>query len=111
MNHSSAVLNDYLYVFCGQKSNQLMLDNNIEKLHIDSNGLMSRWEVVNVAVATYYSDNLIGRCNPLVAAITPTEIAILGGNIIGSKLGDGYIFNVESGTMRKAFESNFKFDT
>ena len=66
--------------------------------------------VVNVSIATD-SDHLIGRINPLVAFITPTEIAILGGSTKSEKLGNGYIFNVENNTMKKAFETDFKFDT
>ena len=68
--------------------------NTIERLDVQ-NILTGSWEIVNVLSV------VPARMNPLIAPITPTEIAILGGSTLDSKLGDGYLFNVESGTVKK----------
>ena len=87
-SHSSCAQGRFLFVFCGCNDTGSL--NSIEQLdtEADTNGSATQWNLISVS-----PDVLSGRFWPLVVAINPTEILIMGGISGREYKSDVYIFN------------------
>ena len=104
-NHSLCALGKYIYAFSGA-NNKGWLDS-VERLDASAvvSGRSTEWEIVQ-----FEAGNAIpARGVPMVAPFSADEIIYMGGLMNGSCQGDGYIVNVVSGTVKKCFDSAFKF--
>ena len=61
------------------------------------------WQLINVA-----GNILTTRCDPAVAPLNDTEIAILGG-YDGNRLSDVIVFNTRTKTCQKVSAGDYKF--
>ena len=112
-NHSSCVLDKWIYVVCGQ--NQMGPINTIERL--DARKIVSsgddgrsgnvKWEQIRIGQSQYDGDDIMlsPRFNVMVAPIGSNEIVILGGySCSGGYMGDGYILNIDCHVLEKVIQ-------
>ena len=104
-NHSMCALGKYIYVFSGV-SDQGFCDS-IERLDVGAvvNGRTARWEVINLEAG----NSIPARGVPLVAPWSNDEVIYLGGLQAGTCKGDGYVINFTSRTVKRCFDSSYKF--
>ena len=104
-NHSMCALGKYIYVF-GGVSNEGFL-SSIERLDAGAlvAGRTARWEVVNLEAG----NNLPARGVPLVCQWSSDEVIYLGGLSAGICKGDAHVVNFTNRTVKKCFDSGFKF--
>ena len=108
--HGSLCLGDMLYAICG--NTQIGCFNSIERVNAASvvnKNQSAEWEIIH---GKFVVNDLPHRYNAVVAPVSDTEFAILGGlNRNGYPLGDGYIFNTDTLKIDKVFHTEFKFST
>ena len=104
-NHAMCALGKYIYVFSGAAGAAFL--DSIERLDASAvvAGRAAKWENVRLEAG----NSLPARGLPLVAPWSSDEIIYLGGIQAGSCKGDGYVVNVVRGTVKKCFDSAFKF--
>ena len=104
-NHAMCVLGNYIYVFSGVNNAGFL--NSIERLDASAvvSGRSARWEIVKLSAG----NTIPARGVPLVAPWSSNEVIYLGGIDAGICKGDGHVINFETGTVKKCFDSAFKF--
>lgn len=104
-NHSMCALGKYIYAFSGVSSQGFC--DSIERLDASAvvAGRTARWEVVNLEAG----NNIPARGVPLVAQWGNDEVIYLGGLSAGTCKGDAYVVNFTSRTVKKVFDSPYKF--
>ena len=104
-NHSMCALGKYIYAFSGINSSGML--DSIERLDASAvvEGRTTRWEVVQLEAG----NRIPARGVPLVAPWSTDEVIYCGGISVGICQGDGYIVNFSNGTIKKVFDTAFKF--
>ena len=104
-NHSMCALGKYIYAFSGVSSQGFC--DSIERLDASAvvAGRTALWEVVNLEAG----NSIPARGVPLVAQWGNDEVIYLGGLSAGACKGDGYVVDFMSRTVKKVFDSSYKF--
>ena len=87
--HASCFLNNQAFVFCGYSRSQTDGISTIESL--DMNCVQPTWQVIEIP------DSILkARCYPVVAAVSASQVVILGGYDASNYVSDAVMFDLET---------------
>lgn len=104
-NHSMCALGKYIYAFSGVSKGDYLA--SVERLDASAvvAGHSPRWEIVQFEQGNVFPK----RGVPLVAPWSTDEVIYMGGIDGGICQGDGYVINFTNGSIKKVFDSAYKF--
>ena len=100
--HASCFLNGRAYVFCGYSRSQTDSITTIERIDIDQ-ASAPNWLVIEIP------DSILpARCYPVVAPVSTSQVAILGGYDASDYVSDAIMFDLESEKCEKIMDKDPK---